>query len=74
MPLMLNFTSPEDIEIVEAKEIAVIYDPVLQITYSMGGGSSKKTKSQKGKKQTIKEHSSKSGFKYKDDYDYGSDD
>ena len=74
MPLMLNFVKPVEVEVVKAEEIAVVYDPVTQMTMFMGGGSSNQSRSQVSTKQTVTGHSTNSGFRYKEDMEYGYDD
>ena len=73
-PLMLNFTSPKPMEVVKEEDCAISYDPINQITYFMGGGSSKKSKSQITKKQTVTSWIGGKPDKTKEDYEYGSDD
>ena len=73
MPLMLNFVKPVEVEVVKAEEIAVVYDPVSQMTMFMGGGSSNQSKSQVSTKQTLCGMTG-SRKEYKADHEYGYDD
>ena len=53
MPLMLNFVKSQKMKVVKEEDIALIYDPVSQITMFMGGGSSKKSRSMTETKETV---------------------
>ena len=72
-PLMLNFVKSQKMEIVKEEDIAMKYDPILQVTYFMGGGSSKGSKSQTETKQTLNGMTGRTKH-YKEDHVYGSDD
>jgi hypothetical protein len=77
-PLMLNFTSPKPMTVVKETDCAILYDPIKQITYFMGGGGSSN-----GSRSEIKTNRTQNGWigsgsgrraTYQPDHEYGSDD
>ena len=74
MPLMLNFVKSQKMKIVKEEDIALMYDPVSQITLFMGGGSSKASKSMTETKETVVEMIGMKVTKTKQDHSYGFDD
>ena len=74
LPLMLKFTSPQPMKVVKKEDCEISYDPINQITYFMGGGSSKKSKSHTSTEKTVTLWRNGRPIESKQDHNYGSDD
>ena len=76
-PLMLNFSKAKPMEIVNAEDIAMVYDPVKQVTLYMGGGGGSKSasRSQTTTKRTFTGTDARTNkAHYIEDNVYGADD
>ena len=57
-PLIMNYIKPTAPEVLSHDEVTACYDPQNQVTYFLGGGNSRGTRSYDGYKETKERNSS----------------